>query len=209
MMTMMCGGFVLPASVIIISYGIIIVQLYDRRNLLQVDTQLSDEEKERIELKPTSKQNKNIVQKAKITKINSNRSFQTSHLSTIIECSLESKRPSIISQISRKMSPDIISKKSKKSTVIVESNSKVTKNLFTLVICFFVTWGPYCLITLIMQFFDNRKDYVNLYVTSIPSVFAKSSVMINPLVYVLSSKKIKMKMKILFKKSLPGIKFYN
>lgn len=74
-----------------------------------------------------------------------------------------------------------------------KSQLKVTKNIIIYIIVFVMSWGPYALIALLGQFlsYDIRPLYINKYTTYIPSVFAKTSVFTNPLIYVLNNYKIR------------------
>jgi len=61
-------------------------------------------------------------------------------------------------------------------------------NIF-LTLCIFVYIKvPYTIITLIAQFGNNIENYVNSYSTSIPALFAKTSSIYNPLIFIYKNK---------------------
>lgn len=56
--------------------------------------------------------------------------------------------------------------------------------VFIIIICFLTAWTPYAIVSAVGQFGD--KDILSPLVTAIPGIFAKTSVVFNPIVYGLS-----------------------
>ncbi|CAG7731959.1 unnamed protein product, partial [Allacma fusca] len=57
--------------------------------------------------------------------------------------------------------------------------------IFTIIICFLIAWTPYAIASLIGQFGDESNPLSRLG-TAIPAIFAKTSVVFNPIVYGIS-----------------------
>ena len=56
---------------------------------------------------------------------------------------------------------------------------------------FCIAWFPYAIVTLLAQFGTNIQRYITPYTTAIPSLFAKLSSVYNPLIFILTNKKLK------------------
>jgi phage shock protein PspC (stress-responsive transcriptional regulator) len=72
-----------------------------------------------------------------------------------------------------------------------EVEIKIAKTSFLVIIVFCFVWIPYVLIALIGQFSTNRHIYVTPFTALFPSLLAKSSSVLNPIVYVLTTQKKK------------------
>lgn len=58
---------------------------------------------------------------------------------------------------------------------------------------FFLSWSPYAFVCIYRVFWDSRR--LNPFISTIPAMFAKSSMFITPLVYMASNEKIKKELK--------------
>jgi hypothetical protein len=63
---------------------------------------------------------------------------------------------------------------------------KVAKIILLKVILFSIAWSPYLVIAIIAQFSENLELYVTPYTTTLPALFAKTSIIYNALVYTLT-----------------------
>lgn len=72
------------------------------------------------------------------------------------------------------------------------TENRITCMVFLMIISFLITWIPYAILALIIQFGD--KTFVTPVLAVVPSILAKSSICLNPIVYVgLNSQVIKKK----------------
>jgi hypothetical protein len=71
---------------------------------------------------------------------------------------------------------------------IINQEYKLTKTIWICVLFFCISWVPYTVITLIAQFGYNIENYVTSYTTSIPALFAKTSSVYNPLIFIYKNK---------------------
>jgi len=53
--------------------------------------------------------------------------------------------------------------------------------IFTVIVCYLISWTPYALVTLLAQFGDS--SHLSPLLTSMPAIFAKASVVYNPIIY--------------------------
>lgn len=89
----------------------------------------------------------------------------------------------------------------KKYNLFVQKEVSVAKRIMIMVISFCLAWLPYSLCVLYGQFGSDVRTYVTPYSSSLPAVFAKSSSIYNPIIYVLTNKDCKTYfMKLLIKK---------
>jgi hypothetical protein len=100
-------------------------------------------------------------------------------LSTLPRLRLESK--TIINK------DNVISKSKKISRQSVEVG--LIRSSFMTVVIFVLLWLPYGTITMIAQFSPNRAKYLTPNSMVLPTVIAKSSAALNPIVYAFSNKK--------------------
>jgi len=70
----------------------------------------------------------------------------------------------------------------------LEREIKVAKVILIKVIFFCFAWTPYVIVVLIAQFSSNIEQYITPETTSLPSLFAKSSIIFNALIYTLTQK---------------------
>ena len=71
---------------------------------------------------------------------------------------------------------------------IINQEYKLTKTVLICVVFFCISWVPYTIITLLAQFGSNIENYVTSYTTSIPALFAKTSSVYNPLIFMYKNK---------------------
>ena len=70
----------------------------------------------------------------------------------------------------------------------LEREIRVAKMILVKIVLFCVAWKPYVVVILLTQFGTNIEEYITPKTTSLPSLFAKSSIIFNALVYTLSQK---------------------
>lgn len=70
---------------------------------------------------------------------------------------------------------------------VQKAEKRVSLMIFTMVIAFFVAWGPYAVFSLIVAFTDIKLTAPFLIA---PSLFAKSSVCYNPIIYFLLNSQV-------------------
>lgn len=80
----------------------------------------------------------------------------------------------------------------KSRNFLIKREFRVTKMIMICVGAFCVTWFPYVIVVLIAQFGSNIKEYVTPLSASLPALFSKLSVILNPLLYTLTSKKFRL-----------------
>ena len=66
---------------------------------------------------------------------------------------------------------------------------KLIKTIILMIIMFCVSWGPYALVTIIAQFAENITSYINPFTTCVPALFAKTSHLMNPIIFTFRNKK--------------------
>lgn len=72
---------------------------------------------------------------------------------------------------------------------------KATRNIIALVIVFFVSWFPYVLLTISIQFVPDIYKHLNISVAIIPPMFAKTSAIVNPIIYALKNSRFRVLLK--------------
>lgn len=75
--------------------------------------------------------------------------------------------------------------------VFVKKEVTVVKRIVLMILAFSVAWLPYTIFVMYGQFGNDPKRYVTPYSTSLPAMFAKSSSIYNPIIYVLTNKECK------------------
>ena len=65
---------------------------------------------------------------------------------------------------------------------VAKAENRVAVMIFIMGITFFIAWIPYAVLALIMAFGD--RDAVTPEAAAIPAIFAKSSCIYNPIIYV-------------------------
>lgn len=79
---------------------------------------------------------------------------------------------------------------------------KTTKNVILLIITFFIAWFPYTILTLSIQFVPNIDKQLHDCVFIIPPIFAKTSAVVNPIIYALRNSRFR----VLIKQSFHNLK---
>ena len=77
---------------------------------------------------------------------------------------------------------------SKPRDFLLEREIKVAKVILIKVIFFCAAWTPYVIVILLTQFGNNIEKYITPKTTSLPSLFAKTSIVFNALIYTLTQK---------------------
>ena len=80
---------------------------------------------------------------------------------------------------------------------IVLGKKKVAFTAFIIIVCFFVVWTPYAIVSFYLAF--GKPEYISPLASTIPSIFAKTSVFLNPIIYVIRYKRFRKGVKRLFK----------
>jgi r-opsin len=76
-----------------------------------------------------------------------------------------------------------------KQTNSFVSETRLALKSFVLVFLFLLIWSPYFTIVLIAQFSQNRSKYITPTMAFVPSLFAKMSLLVNPIVYAFTNQK--------------------
>lgn len=71
---------------------------------------------------------------------------------------------------------------------------KVIKTSIIIVLAFCLSWLPYTIVALVSQFGENRQNIVTPLTLWLATVFAKASAVHNPLIYVFTSKRLRIKL---------------
>ena len=58
---------------------------------------------------------------------------------------------------------------------------------------FFLSWSPYAFVCIYRAFWDSHE--LNPFISTLPAMFAKSSLFITPLLYIASNEKVKKELK--------------
>jgi hypothetical protein len=160
---MVIGGFVIPVSVMIVSYVFILMKLKSRK-IFQPECSKTTA--------LLSKENKNDDTIDEIKKDTTTEEIESAN------------------KLKNKNSNEY---RSKKLDLFLKSELKATKNAILIVTLFSIAWFPYTVISLIAQFSKNRSLYVNPYTTTLSALFAKTSAIYNPIIYALTNRKFQMK----------------
>ena len=81
---------------------------------------------------------------------------------------------------------------------VVLGRKKVALTAFIMMASFFVAWTPYGVVSFYLAF--GQPKYISPLASTIPAIFAKTSVFLNPIVYVIRYKRFREGVKKLFKK---------
>lgn len=98
----------------------------------------------------------------------------------------------------------LISKKSAYISRLQRTEIKLLRAIAVIIVMFCFAWLPYVVVTLLAQFGSNIESYINQFTTNLPSIFAKTSSMYNPIIYILNQNKYRslIRKKISFFKNL-------
>jgi hypothetical protein len=77
---------------------------------------------------------------------------------------------------------------------------QITMNSIVIIIAFCLAWLPYGLISMFAQFSENREQFVTPHTTILPVLFAKTSVVLNPVIYFLRNQKFRTHIKSIFRR---------
>lgn len=209
MITMMLGGFIIPAILIIVMYVLLIFKLKSHSNnqiLVRKNSKIVNDGKntkpsETIPLKESHNLTQNTDQNTEtcsneiIEAIRNEKDNDSNNImkKNFKESKFEMQRVNV--KNSQILSSNMPTKQSNFEENYSKSQLKVTRNVALYIFVYCISWGPYAAVTLICQFSDNRENYINRYTAYIPILLAKTSVLINPLIYVLNNRKIRIKLK--------------
>ena len=92
----------------------------------------------------------------------------------------------------------------KQNSYIIFFKKEITivKRIVLMIMTFCVAWLPYTIFVIYGQFGNDTRLYVTPYTTSLPAMFAKSSSIYNPIIYVLTNKECKVYFTKLFMRKL-------
>lgn len=204
-------GFFIPIIIMTISYAFILYSIkthYDYIKIREFQDELFNQKLNDIEETSFLKDTKNF----NVRKLN--RTGQTSHRTTITRATtatclhnetniitqypittelLVDEHLSIPNPVLYPKTSQSIEKKRKKS--FLASELKVTKNTILIIIVFCASWFPYALISIIAQFSENRENIVTPHTTYLPTLLAKASSTLNPIVYVFKNRNFKNKLR--------------
>ncbi len=77
---------------------------------------------------------------------------------------------------------------------------QITKNTIIIIFAFCIAWLPYALISFVAQFSVNRDKFITPHTSLIPVIMAKSSAVLNPIIYVSMSQHFKTRISEYFSK---------
>ena len=181
---MLSGGFLLPLSAIIVFYILICFLLRSNKMFKRFN---SKNQNKRSVNKTVHYLNKNecceltnkLTVPSKINRNNMNDDYIAA-LNTLNK-NLFIKNNSIYHLDGQKTSNNSVLKREK----------KLIKTTILIVTSFCIAWGPYAVIVLLAQFGTNIKTYITPLSTSLPSLFAKTSSVFNPIIYTLTNRDCK------------------
>ena len=81
---------------------------------------------------------------------------------------------------------------------MVKREYQVTKSVILCISMFCISWLPYMMIIIVAQFGNNIENYITPLTASLPALFAKSSAILNPLIYTLINPECKIHLNHLF-----------
>lgn len=71
--------------------------------------------------------------------------------------------------------------------LVIRREIRVTRQILACVSLFCITWFPYAIVVLIAQYGSHIERFVTPVTATLPALFAKSSVVLNPILYTLTS----------------------
>ena len=70
---------------------------------------------------------------------------------------------------------------------MIKRELKLIRYIFFVLLFYVVAWSPYALLTIIAQFSTDIENYVTPFTTVLTAVFAKTSTVLNPILYSLNN----------------------
>lgn len=187
---MFIGGFILPFSIIVICYCLIISTLKLKNSILQYNFSNNNQ------LTEFCKKSLNV---SISENFRSNSSLSLNENSHYIVNKIE--KPFYDAQMHQifQLNPKFINHSSRsfvnvdmKKNFFFKREIRVSKTILTFVGFFCLTWFPYAIVMLVAQFSSNRKHFITPLSTSFPALFAKFSTVANPIIYTLHYKECKL-----------------
>lgn len=183
---MFIGGFILPFSIIVICYYLIISILKLKNNILQYNF---------------SSNNHHVY---KFSKKSLNLSV-SEHFRSVSSWSLNESSRFVLNKIENPhydQAHEVFELNSKycthsmnidlKNNFFFKREIRVSKTILTFVGFFCLTWFPYAIVLLVAQFASNREHFITPLSASLPALFAKFSTVANPIIYTLHYKECKL-----------------
>ena len=181
MNSMVFGGFIVPLLIVAIFYTLLYFSIKSQNQFFKsnhkYDQQYNNKYDNTISINPleetqtfTSQSSKNSV------------SFEFTSLSKF-KNSLNGMALS-----NKKRETNEFKRKKILYHLLIKREAKVAKRIFYIIISFCVAWLPYTIVVLIAQFGNNIHFYLTPYTATFPALFAKSSAVYNPVVYVLANR---------------------
>ena len=72
-------------------------------------------------------------------------------------------------------------------TKIVKHEFKIMRYMLFVILFYIIAWSPYAMLTLIAQFSTKVEDYVTPFTTTLIAIFAKTSTVLNPILFSLNN----------------------
>jgi hypothetical protein len=199
---MFIGGFFIPFVVILVLYSLLMKEVNEKNRLLFKRTS-----GERIST--TFITTTNTVTKQPIVKLSTcscdetctkkdlmleNNSFIRNYhvaVTTTTTTSAASTNQGVASSDRHQLTNDRTSK-SQMNGVLNRRTRRVARRVILYLVVFCVTWLPYSVVVMIAQYGSDVQAYVTPLTASLPSLLAKLSTVLNPIIYTLTNPDFKM-----------------
>lgn len=182
MLSLFFGGFFIPMTIILFFYSRILVLMHSRLNELSnfKSQENSNSPGNTLDNKSASKELV-IEEQEEEEKLNKS----TNNGPVVIDLKKNGYQSVRCSQV--------LTRKSIYCARLVRSELKLTKCIFLSVFFFCITWLPYAIMALYLQFSSDRDSgrFVTPYISSMPILLSKTSAILNPLIFTLNDPKFK------------------
>lgn len=183
MLSLFFGGFFIPMTIILFFYSRILVHIHSRLNELSQFKSQENSNSPGNTLDNKSASKKLVIEEEEEEKEKLKQS--TNNEQVVIESKKTGYQSMDCSQA--------LTTKSIYCARLVRSELKLTKCIFLSVFFFCITWLPYAIMALYLQFSRDRDSgrFVTPYISSMPILLSKTSAILNPLIFTLNDPKFK------------------
>lgn len=189
LLSLFFGGFILPFLIIVVFYLLLLSLLKYKNQMLKFHFDKTKKQPNK-RLSKLSIFNHNL--NADIHMINNNTNADSNISLNLIENNKFKSLDSVFFNESltrlQKNSALFFKNYLKKKNYLIKREIKVAKTILICVGFFCLSWFPYAIMVLVAQFGNDIENYITPLSASLPALFAKTSTIINPIVYTLTNK---------------------